>query len=289
MLLLRRLLLPPLGLNAQAAAPRVPSLASPRLCLHHRAFSPRSRGSRSRRCTGWDTGSCHDDGANCNQCRSNAPHIFNLTWCADTTGFAGLSCSLDLGYRSAGGAHAGVFQYSVRGRAARDADYTSAGSAVTPVAPWPFASFGNLGEKNNILTVYTLTLDTDNRAGENLALTASAGFCCRAIFSGGTTTTGTLYIGNLEARYARTVAPPLPAAAAAAGYSPGAVTGIAFLSVGLGAVSVVGGLAALRARRAGRSFLSSARSLLGLGAGSGGGAYHESLPLSQTFTSTAAR
>lgn len=76
-------------------------------------------------CIAWDTGSCHNPGSECNQCRSNDPHIFNMTWCADTTGFVGISCDLDLGYRSAQGARYGAFLYSVAGLGSRDSDFSN--------------------------------------------------------------------------------------------------------------------------------------------------------------------
>jgi hypothetical protein len=58
---------------------------------------------------------CHDPDSSCNQCRSELPHIFHVTWCADTRGYVGISCDLDLGYRSAQGAREGHFQYSLAG------------------------------------------------------------------------------------------------------------------------------------------------------------------------------
>lgn len=67
---------------------------------------------------------CHDSDASCNQCRSNEPHIFHITWCADTLGFRGISCDLDLGYRSAQGARNGYMEYSLKGLGSTAADFS---------------------------------------------------------------------------------------------------------------------------------------------------------------------
>jgi hypothetical protein len=143
-------------------------------------------------CIEWDTGTCHDPGSNCNQCRSNEPHIFYITWCADTVGYRGITCDLDLGYS--------LFEYSIKGRNSTDDDFTNKSTVVFPDSPFPFSHFAIDSGKNDILTVYQLSLVEGNTDGDNLELTDTSGYCCRATFSGGKTVTGTLYIGDLTIR-----------------------------------------------------------------------------------------
>ena len=163
-------------------------------------------------CKEWNTGSCHDPGSNCNQCRSNEPHIFYITWCADTVGYRGITCDLDLGYRSAQGARYGLFEYSIKGRNSTDDDFTNKSTVVFPDSPFPFSHFAIDSGKNDILTVYQLSLVEGNTDGDNLELTDTSGYCCRATFSGGKTVTGTLYIGDLTIRANSLAASPSPKA-----------------------------------------------------------------------------
>ena len=204
-------------------------------------------------CIGWDTGSCHNPGSECNQCRSNEPHIFHLTWCADTRGFVGLSCDLDLGYRSAQGARHGLLQYSTAGLGSGDADFRNASTVTFPDSPFAFDHFAVDSGKNDILTVFQLSMAEGNDDGDDLALTQSAGFCCRATLWGGKTTTGTLYIGDLTIRAngLTTDRPPPVPPAPAPGYSGGAVSGAALGGALLGGVAAVAGLAALQYRATG--------------------------------------
>lgn len=169
---------------------------------------------------------CHDPDASCNQLRSNEPHVFHVSWCADTRGFRGVSCNLDLGYRSAQGARHGTLQYALRGLASSACDFTNASTALFPDSPFAFSNFAAPSGKNDILTVFQLSMAEGNTAGDNLALGASSGFCCRATFSGGGTVTGTLYVGDLEIRANALAEPSAPTAAAGGGaYSAGAVGG----------------------------------------------------------------
>jgi hypothetical protein len=163
-------------------------------------------------CTSWNTGTCHDPLSECNQCRSNEPHIFNITWCADTRGFAGISCDLDLGYRSAQGARYGLFQYSIKGRNSKETDYTNTSTVVFPDSPFTFSHFAVESGKNDILTVFQLSMTEGNTDGDDLSLTYTSGFCCRATFSGGKTVTGTIYVGDLTIRANSLAASPSPAA-----------------------------------------------------------------------------
>jgi len=148
------------------------------------------------------SGACHDPDATCNQLRSNEPHVFHVTWCADTAGYAGISCDLDLGYRSAQGARHGLLQYSLAGlgAGAPGARWTNASTAVFPDSPFSFDNFAAPSGKNDILTVFQLSMAEGNTDGDDLPLTATAGFCCRATFWGGKTVTGTLYVGDLKIR-----------------------------------------------------------------------------------------
>ena len=194
---------------------------------------------------------CHDPDSSCNQCRSQEPHVFHVTWCADTRGFVGISCDLDLGYRSAQGARSGHFAYSLAGRRSAPADFRNASTTVFPDSPFAFSHFAVDSGKNNILTVFQLSMAEGNVDGDDLALTDTQGFCCRATFSGGKTVTGTLYVGDLTIRAnglsrAATASapppPPPPAAAQAASYTGAAVGGAAVGGCLLGALAV-GGLA----------------------------------------------
>lgn len=151
-------------------------------------------------CVAWDTGTCHDPLSECNQCRSNDPHIFYITWCADTRGFGGITCDIDLGYRSPEGARHGLFEYSIKGRNSTNKDFSNRSTVVFPDSPFPFSNFAVDSGKNNILTVFQLSMVEGNTEGDNLELTDTSGFCCRATFSGGKTVTGTLYIGDLTIR-----------------------------------------------------------------------------------------
>ena len=92
-------------------------------------------------CIGWDTSTCHDPDVSCNQCRSNEPHVFHITWCADTTGYIGISCDLDLGYRSPEGAREGHFSYSLAGLASKDSDFRNASTVVFPDSPYNTQNF----------------------------------------------------------------------------------------------------------------------------------------------------
>lgn len=183
---------------------------------------------------------CHDPDATCNQLRSLPPHVFHVVWCADTRGFRGISCDLDLGYRSAQGARHGLLEYSLDGLAAGlpGARWTNASTAVFPDAPFPFDSFAVASGKNNILTVYQLSMAEGNVDGDDLALTATSGFCCRAKFSGGKTDTGTLYVGDLKIRANAVVAAPAPGGGGGAAAAPAAYTGAA-----VGGAVVGGGVA----------------------------------------------
>lgn len=208
---------------------------------------------------------CHDPDASCNQCRSQEPHIFHVTWCADTRGYRGISCDLDLGYRSAQGARNGHFAYSLRGRGSQPGDFINASSQVFPDSPFPFSHFAVDSGKNNILTVFQLSMAEGNDDGDDLALTDSQGFCCRATFSGGKTVTGTLYVGDLTIRGnalasatrspspSATAPPPAPAAAAAAGYSGSAVFGAVAGGGLLGAALTLGGFVLQHFRATGRA------------------------------------
>ena len=167
-------------------------------------------------CIAWNTGTCHDPISECNQCRSNEPHVFNITWCADTRGFAGISCDLDLGYRSAQGARYGLFQYSIKGRNSIERDYTNRSTVVFPDSPYTFSHFAVDSGKNDILTVFQLSMTEGNADGDDLELTDTSGFCCRATFSGGKTVTGTLYIGDLTIRANSLAASPGPSASPSA-------------------------------------------------------------------------
>jgi len=215
---------------------------------------------------------CHDPDATCNQLRSNAPHVFYVTWCADTRGFAGISCDLDLGYRSAAGAKSGRLEYSLRGRGSAAADFTNASTFTFPDEPFAFAHFAAPSGKNDILTVFGLFMAEGNRAGDDLALTDDAGFCCRATFWGGGTTTGTLYVGDLKIRAnsravaasASASAPPAapsasvaPAAAAApgGGYSGSALGGAAAAGAVLGGAAAAAAALALHAGPGARAAL----------------------------------
>ena len=59
-----------------------------------------------------------------------------------------------------------------------------------------FEVLGTSG-KNTIDTVYS---GMAGREADNLPLSATRGFCCRAEFSGGRTVAGTIYVGDLEVR-----------------------------------------------------------------------------------------
>ena len=67
-------------------------------------------------------GACHEDVCNC--FTSAAPHVFRLTWCADTAGLSAVGCGMDVGYRSPEGATHGRFGWSVAGLNASEADFT---------------------------------------------------------------------------------------------------------------------------------------------------------------------
>ena len=208
---------------------------------------------------------CHDPDASCNQCRSQEPHIFHVTWCADTRGYRGISCDLDLGSRSAQGARDGHFAASLRGRGSQPGDFVNASTQVFPDSPFPFSHFAVDAGKNNILTVFQLSMAEGNDDGDDLELTDAQGFCCRTTFSGGKTVTGTLYVGDLTIRGNALVGgtrspspsappPPLPpAAAAAAGYSGSAVFGAVAGGGALGAALALGGIALLHFRATGRA------------------------------------
>ena len=190
---------------------------------------------------------------------SRAPHVFHLTWCADTRGFAGISCSLDLGYRSPEGARYGSLAYSLRGRGSTDGDFGNASTQVFPDSPYPFSNFAAASGKNVIATVYQLSLAEGNDDGDNLALTDTQGFCCRATFSGGKTVTGTFYVGDLDIRantlVAATSASPAPAPpsapTAAQTYSPAAVTGGVAGGAAIGAALAVAAYALIVFRATG--------------------------------------
>lgn len=197
---------------------------------------------------------CHDADASCNQCRSNEPHIFHITWCADTAGYRGISCDLDLGYRSAQGARNGFMEYSLKGLGSKAADFSnSSGIVIFPDSPYEFSHFAAASGKNDILTVFQMAMVEGNTDGDNLKLTESSGFCCRATFSGGKTVTGTLYIGDLTIRAngvvtatvtpsaAATPTPPL-ATETASGYSGAALGG------GIVGGALAGGAAVLSAQ-----------------------------------------
>ena len=206
-----------------------------------------------------DVNVCHDILGTCNQCRSNAPHVFFIQWCADTRGSRGISCDLDLGYRSAQGARYGHLAYSLRGRGSRDSDFVNASTQIFPDSPFAFSHFAVDSGKNDILTVFQLSMAEGNTDGDDLALTNTQGFCCRATFWGGKTTTGTLYIGDLNIRANAVVggpspSPPPPAAASSAaqgGYSPAAVTGGVAGGAVLGAALALGALAVAQFRATG--------------------------------------
>jgi hypothetical protein len=204
---------------------------------------------------------CHDPESTCNQLKSLAPHVFHVTWCADTRGFVGITCDLDLGYRSPEGARHGLLQYALRGRASGAADFTNASSVVFPDSPFPFDNFAVSSGKNDILTVFQLAMVEGHDAGDDLALTDTSGFCCRATFSGGKTVTGTLYVGDLKIRANGVVpsAAPTPshspdapvADAARAAFSAAAVGGAAAGGGVLGGLVVAAALAALQLRATG--------------------------------------
>lgn len=190
-------------------------------------------------CTGLNGSKlCHDPDADCNRCTSAAaPHIFWITWCADTAGFDGVTCDLDLGYRSAQGAREGRFEYALRGYASVTSDFTNMSTSVFPDSPWPLHHFAAASGKNDIITSYQLSLA--GRNGDNLALSATSGFCCRCTFSGGSTVTGTLYIGDLTIR-----GNPRASAPGTASVSPASYSGTALGGATVGAGLLGGALAA---------------------------------------------
>jgi len=128
-----------------------------------------------------------------------------------------------------------------------------------------------------IETVYQLSMAEGNTDGDNLELTDTQGFCCRATFSGGRTVTGTFYVGDLDIRANTLVAASstlpapsatsAPAAAQVAGsYSPSAVTGGAAGGAVIGAVLGVAAYSVLVYRTTG-ALPAALRSLAGWGSG----------------------
>ena len=146
-------------------------------------------------------GTCHEEVCNC--FKSIEPHVFHITWCASTVGNASVGCSLDVGYRSGAGARSGRLGWSVGGWNASAASFTYVPADAVFRAPatsaWPFDNMAAPSGKNVIDTVYSALGPADG-TGDNLPLSATSGFCCRAEFSGGGTVTGTIYVGDLEVR-----------------------------------------------------------------------------------------
>lgn len=184
-------------------------------------------------CTRWNSSLCHDPGRTCNQCRSNEPHVFHVTWCADTRGWRGISCDLDLGYRSAQGARYGMLEYGLGGYASAESggSWTNASTVVMPDSPYSISHFAADSGKNDILTVFSMSMSEGVTAGDDLELTATTGFCCRLTLWGGKTTTGTIYVGDLNIRANGVAVSPSSAPAASpptgggGGYSGGALGG----------------------------------------------------------------
>ena len=145
-------------------------------------------------------GACHEEVCNC--FTSQAPHVFRITWCASTAGLRDVGCSMDVGYRSPEGASHGRIGWSVAGLNASNASFTFLPEAdvfrVPAESAFPLSTLGKNGKKNVIDTKYQAL--APGGAGDDLPLTASSGFCCRAEFSGGKTVTGTIYVGDLEVR-----------------------------------------------------------------------------------------
>jgi hypothetical protein len=195
-----------------------------------------------------NTARCHQGRFNttCNVCVSRAPHVFHVTWCADTRGYAGMTCSLDLGYRSPEGPRYGLLQYAVRGTGSSGADWTNESSVIFPDSPYAFSHFAGASGANTINTVFQLQMAEGNFAGDNMPLTASEGFCCRATFSGGNTVTGTFFLGDLDIRADARVAP-----SGAPGYSGGALGGGLVGGAALGAAVGLGGIALFQYRATG--------------------------------------
>lgn len=180
---------------------------------------------------------CHNPNVECNICYSRAPHVFYVTWCADTRGHKGISCSIDLGYRSPEGARYGQLAYSVRGLGSTASDFSNASTTVFPDSPYPFSHFAGPSGANVIATVFQLSMAENNLDGDNLPLTQTSGFCCRATFSGGKTVTGSFYLGDLDIRSNGVATPTAPPAPYAASAVAGAAVGGALLGA---AISVAG-------------------------------------------------
>jgi len=143
------------------------------------------------------TGACHEE--TCNQFTSLEPHVFHVSWCADTTGSVRIGCSMDVGYRSPEGSSRARYGYTVAGlNASADAYVWVADEEVvlTPAtSKFPLSVLGKNGKKNVIDTIYGLV--APGGAGDGLALSMTSGFCCRVEFAGAKTVTGTIYVGNL--------------------------------------------------------------------------------------------
>jgi hypothetical protein len=137
-------------------------------------------------------------------------------------------------------------QYAVRGTGSSGADWTNESSAVFPDSPYAFSHFAGASGANTISTVFQLRLAEGNFAGDNLPLTASEGFCCRATFSGGNTVTGTFFLGDLDIRADARVAP-----SGAPGYSGAAIGGGLVGGAALGAAVGLGGIALFQYRATG--------------------------------------
>ena len=197
-----------------------------------------------------NTKNCHNPNSQCNICYTRAPHQFWVQWCASTLGYRGITCSLDVAYRSPEGPRHGLLQYALAGTGAAEADFTNASSDVFPDVPYAFSNFAPVKGATVIATVYQLSMAEGSYAGDNLPLTATQGFCCRATFWGGNTVTGTFYVGDLDIRANARASPPPPAAASLP-YSGAAVTGSVAGGALLGAALAVGGYAFVQYRASG--------------------------------------